>query len=343
MSSQTLCIKCGTKVAQDAETCPTCGDLLQPPRPVVKASVPKEEELSSDHSDVASEKPQKAAKATVSVPSAPTILLTPEPPRELSTPRFIAILSAVFVIGLTAAVGLVLKRNEVVVVPQTTERVVEVPIGKHIEVPAQVQAPSATAAATERPAPEPLQAPTPTIQPNPQEGLAEQSAQRDTPDGIDSQGVVDRSKQGFSYWATSGHWYKAVSVPGGINWSDANTSAQSEGGYLVTITSQGENAFVFALINSPTLWRDGGHLSGQAVKHGPWIGLVRNPQNWGIWDWTNGEKLTFSTWRAGTPDNSGSGEQEDRGHFQSLGTVASTWNDCEGRTLLPGYVIEIDK
>ena len=49
--------------------------------------------------------------------------------------------------------------------------------------------------------------------------------------------------------AANGHGYRAVAVPGGINWYDAKAAAQAttcggSSGYLVTITSADEQNFI---------------------------------------------------------------------------------------------------
>ena len=61
----------------------------------------------------------------------------------------------------------------------------------------------------------------------------------------------------------NGHWYRVVHVPAGLMWNDANEAARAEGGYLATITSAEENAFVFSLIQDPIYWNG---------PRGPWIG-----------------------------------------------------------------------
>ncbi len=50
----------------------------------------------------------------------------------------------------------------------------------------------------------------------------------------------------------NGHWYKPVPGFPGITWTRANELAQAEGGYLATLTSAEEDAFVFSLVaNDP--------------------------------------------------------------------------------------------
>ena len=50
------------------------------------------------------------------------------------------------------------------------------------------------------------------------------------------------------------HWYEVVAPRGGITWDEAHAAAASAGGYLATITSAEENAFVFSLVDQGTYW-----------------------------------------------------------------------------------------
>jgi hypothetical protein len=87
------------------------------------------------------------------------------------------------------------------------------------------------------------------------------------------------------------------------------------GGYLVTITSAGENNFVF------NTWPSG------------WIGLT-DEVNEGTWRWVTGETYSYSNWNPGEPNNAGN---EDYVQFVSNGR----WNDLPNNFSLP-YVLEFD-
>ncbi len=52
----------------------------------------------------------------------------------------------------------------------------------------------------------------------------------------------------------NGHFYMAVTAPAGLSWDRAEVLAEMAGGYLATITSAQENAFVFSLIQDPIDW-----------------------------------------------------------------------------------------
>src|SRR5438552_3502023 len=68
----------------------------------------------------------------------------------------------------------------------------------------------------------------------------------------------------------NGHSYQVFGAPGGISWSMSSFIATSAGGYLATITSAAENAFVFSLIGGVgPLWTPN---AGGVGAYGPWIG-----------------------------------------------------------------------
>src|SRR5437016_580806 len=83
----------------------------------------------------------------------------------------------------------------------------------------------------------------------------------------------------------NGHIYEAVAVSGSIGWPQASAAAVAAGGYLATVTSPSENAFVFSLINHPAFWVPNSN-------HGPWLGGQQKPgsaEPAGGWTWVTGE------------------------------------------------------
>jgi hypothetical protein len=110
---------------------------------------------------------------------------------------------------------------------------------------------------------------------------------------------------GHSYYRSTGSAF----------WSTARSNCQAMGGYLVTITSAGENNFVF------NTWPSG------------WIGLT-DEVNEGTWRWVTGETYSYSNWNSGEPNNAGN---EDYVQFVSNGK----WNDLPNNVSLP-YVLEFN-
>jgi hypothetical protein len=149
---------------------------------------------------------------------------------------------------------------------------------------------------------------------------------------------ADVSKE--ATWAVAsggnGHTYRVVAKTSLISWDSANAAAQAAGGYLATITSSAENAFVSSLIDDPAYWVQ------SANGHGPWIGgyqLLGSSEPSGGWTWitqtgvSTPEAFSFTNWESGEPNNltasvSGVTYNQDRVAFFHLGTGrASTWSD----------------
>jgi cysteine-rich repeat protein len=147
------------------------------------------------------------------------------------------------------------------------------------------------------------------------------------------------------YYSGTGHFYEFVSAPG-ITWASANTAASARSyfglqGYLVTVTSAGENAFIQ------------GKLTGQG-----WMGastpVFSVPRTW---SWVTGPEAgtafftqttqypsagggtaiggAYSNWATGEPNNWTG--VENYAHFYLDGT----WNDFAGdNASIAGYGVE---
>lgn len=107
----------------------------------------------------------------------------------------------------------------------------------------------------------------------------------------------DSSDGIFEY---NGHRYKLITEE--MSWTEAEAYCISLGGYLVTITSAEENAFVNSLISKSTM-----------------IGLSDAAEE-GAWQWVTGESMTYTNWAKGEPNNQ---SNEDYVLMQ----VKGTWND----------------
>ncbi len=138
----------------------------------------------------------------------------------------------------------------------------------------------------------------------------------------------------------NGHFYEVVEAPKGIAWIDATIDAETRNGFLVTITSPAENAFVFDLISDPALWSpDTNNAETSFWLHGPWIGLQQDAdavEPAGGWSWVDDEgPLGWSNWYPGEPNNTyypNYDLYEDVAHFLAFDTSpeivpAPTWND----------------
>jgi hypothetical protein len=92
--------------------------------------------------------------------------------------------------------------------------------------------------------------------------------------------------------AYGGHgYYRSSDAYQSYNWTQANSIANSVGGHLTTITSQGENAFVLSQVQST------GYFS--------WIGLQRTGTGPAQFSWVTGEPLVYTNWGPEDPNNGG--------------------------------------
>ena len=111
----------------------------------------------------------------------------------------------------------------------------------------------------------------------------------------------------------NGHSYYRST--GSATWTTARTNCSNMGGHLVTITTSGEQSFLYGL------WPSG------------WIGLTDEVVE-GTWRWVTGETYSYKNWNSGEPNNSGN---EDYVQFVSNGR----WNDLNNNSSLP-YVLEFE-
>ncbi len=119
----------------------------------------------------------------------------------------------------------------------------------------------------------------------------------------------------------NGHWYKGVSISGGIRWQEARQAAESRGGYLATITSAEENTFVYRLSRlSDIVWAAG--------YSGPWLGGFQadgSKEPDGGWRWVSGEPWRYTAWASREPSNTRN--QEKFLQYNDNGAKNAGWND----------------
>lgn len=140
-------------------------------------------------------------------------------------------------------------------------------------------------------------------------------------------------------WTTASggndHWYEVIYLGGGeITWDQANISAQSmshdgETGYLASITSAAEQAFL-NILNHAYAVASPFHNSYYVTA---WIG-ANDVATEGAWEWTSGEAFSYTNWSGGEPNN-----YLNEDHVQGWWS-GDRWNDCRGTCGTYKYVVE---
>jgi hypothetical protein len=111
---------------------------------------------------------------------------------------------------------------------------------------------------------------------------------------------------------TNEHFYRLTSTP--ETFADARATAQTVGGYLVSIDDAPEQAWIVSNI-VPAM------AAIQGANGRAWIGLS-DEQTEGVFQWLDGDPLTYSNWAPGEPNSQG--EDEDAGEIMVSG---GQWND----------------
>ena len=155
--------------------------------------------------------------------------------------------------------------------------------------------------------------------------------------------VVQSFNVNRSLWTTNvggnGHFYEVVHVASGITWSNAEAAAENAGGYLASITSSNENAFVLGLVSgNSNLWVITG---GSGPAFGPWLGGIQGagPSSPTNWNWVNGEAFSYQNWGTGQPDGIGDHTQ----FFSPTLPFTNAWSDLADTGLALSYVVEYDR
>ncbi|MCB2228565.1 MAG: C-type lectin domain-containing protein [Desulfarculaceae bacterium] len=122
--------------------------------------------------------------------------------------------------------------------------------------------------------------------------------------------------------AWRGHNYRVITTK--MTWNQAQAYAQKLGGHLVTISDQAENQFVSDLARA----------KGAGQQY--WIGFTDQGSE-GRWRWVNNQKITYTNWHSGEPNNAhGSENCAEVGYHSKY-----TWNDtsCGEKN---GFVVEAE-
>lgn len=154
--------------------------------------------------------------------------------------------------------------------------------------------------------------------------------------------------------SANGHFYELMNA--NVDWNTAKTNATAQSylgmtGYLATITSAVENAFIRQLINTDAWMGASDEFSeinaatgtttyvDQVASEGNWY-WVTGPEKGTMFSAGNITPVTqpgeYANWEISEPSNS-SGEHF--GEVYSIGATPGTWNDLSSSVLMP-YIIE---
>lgn len=125
---------------------------------------------------------------------------------------------------------------------------------------------------------------------------------------IDYVGLAPEVTQDFH-----GHTYELYAT--NTSWSQAYRYCESQGGHLVTISSEEENNFIYDL--------------AEGWSENIWLGAADQVST-GKWYWITGEPFTYTNWNSGEPNNTNSVEHW--GCMFTSGKNTKTWNDRTNKT-----------
>jgi hypothetical protein len=141
---------------------------------------------------------------------------------------------------------------------------------------------------------------------------------------------------GYFYLPSNGHFYRPISTGAFYNAAKsaaAATTFKGQTGYLVTITSSDEDAFIFNNVPQSQIW----FALSDVAQEGFWR-IDAGPENGTLIKTSNGQFAgniagQYNNWAPGEPNNSG-GE-----HYAVTKWNGSQWNDLPNGFSCP-YVIE---
>jgi hypothetical protein len=136
----------------------------------------------------------------------------------------------------------------------------------------------------------------------------------------------------------NGHYYDLIMAGGPITWEAARTAANGLGGYLATLTTSGEDSFVWSQYDSELednlgnmAWLGGFQLfGGPSPEAGTGDALDG-------WTWVTGEAWSYTNWHIGEPNNI---SEEDYLHLGRF--FEGTWNDANDGSNSNSYIVEWD-
>jgi len=124
----------------------------------------------------------------------------------------------------------------------------------------------------------------------------------------------------------NGHWYLVDATP--RNWASASAAAEAAGGYLATLTTGAESAFVWSFMHprSPTgtAWLGAHAASGDCLNP---LGYI----------WVTGETSAFTNWASGEPSG-GFASADCALQFAVDPVQTNLWNDAPASWLQSSVV-----
>jgi hypothetical protein len=143
---------------------------------------------------------------------------------------------------------------------------------------------------------------------------------------------------GFFYNGVNGHFYRPIST--GTTYTGARaasllTTFKGQQGYLVTITSASENAFIFANVPQANVW----FAATDEVKDGTWV-IDAGPEKGTVMKTSNGQTAgnipgVYNNWAGGEPN----GHNGSENYAVTNWNGQPTWNDLSNNWNNP-YIIE---
>jgi hypothetical protein len=131
---------------------------------------------------------------------------------------------------------------------------------------------------------------------------------------------------GFYFNGVNGHFYKPVTA--GTTYTGARaasllTTFKGQTGYLVTITSASENAFIYTNVPQANIW----FAATDEVIDGKWV-IDAGPEKGTVMKTSNGQTAgnisgVYNNWAGGEPNGYNHGED----YAVTNWSGASTWND----------------